>query len=251
MAMIYESVKQSLKDEKLSALATVIRGPQLGKKLFIYPDKRTVGDLGFPELTKQVIDLAAEQFTKLESGRCIVTVEEQTNEVFIEVFAPLPKIFIIGAVHMAIPLVAYAKIVGFHTVVIDARASFANRDRFPHADELIVGWPSEVLEKIGIDESTCVVLLTHDDKFDNPALVVAIGSPALYIGVLGSKKTHANRLKELKDLGMTDEKLARIHAPVGLNLGARGPEEIALSIIAEIIAVKHGVTTVFREMRES
>jgi xanthine dehydrogenase accessory factor len=123
-------------------------------------------------------------------------------------------------------------------MVVDARSLFATRERFPHVDELVIKWPSEFLSETEIDEATYIVTLSHDEKLDNPALEVAVNSKARYIGALGSRKTHAERIKALKDKGITDEVLSRIHAPIGLNIGAVGPEEIAVSIIAEIVAVR-------------
>jgi xanthine dehydrogenase accessory factor len=241
MADIFNTLVQRLEEEKLTALVTVIKGPSLGRKLLIYPDRNAMGDLGSKELNKQVIDHTIKLFKKLDSDRTSFTITGETNEVFVDMYPPPPKIYIVGAVHIAIPLVNIANTCGFHTVVIDARGAFATKERFPHADELIIGWPSEKIEKLGIDESTYVVMLTHDEKFDNPALKVVLQSNARYVGALGSKKTHANRVNELKEMGLTDEQIARIHAPIGLSIGSRGPEEIALAIMAEIVAVSHGV----------
>jgi xanthine dehydrogenase accessory factor len=149
----------------------------------------------------------------------------------------------VGAVHIAIPLVTFAKTLGFRTIVVDARSAFATRERFPHADELIVEWPSTAMEKLGLDEATYVVVLTHDDKLDVPALQAALASPARYIGILGSTTTHAKRVQALRQSGITDEQLASIRAPVGLDVGAIGPDEIAFSIMAEMMAVRHGLDT--------
>jgi xanthine dehydrogenase accessory factor len=147
----------------------------------------------------------------------------------------------IGAVHVAIPLSVFGKELGFRTVVVDARGVFATEERFPGVDDLIVQWPSEYLAEAQLTESSVIVFLTHDEKFDNPGLQVALQSPARYIGALGSSRTHAKRVEALKELGVTDEQLARIYAPIGLKIGARRPEEIAVSIIAEIVAVMNGV----------
>jgi xanthine dehydrogenase accessory factor len=149
--------------------------------------------------------------------------------------------FIVGAVHIAIPLVTFAKTLGFRTVVVDARGAFATPERFAHADELIMAWPDEALEG-KLHSNSAVVLLTHDPKLDDPALKIALPSPARYVGALGSPRTHAKRLDRLREDGVPEEQLARLHAPIGLKIGANTPEEIAVSIIAEVVAARHGLT---------
>jgi xanthine dehydrogenase accessory factor len=147
----------------------------------------------------------------------------------------------VGAVHNAIPLVTFAKTLGFRTIVVDARGAFATPERFAHADELIMAWPDEALEG-KLNSNSFVVLLTHDPKLDDPALKIALPSQARYIGALGSPKTHAKRLERLREEGMPEEQIARLHAPIGLAIGANTPEEIAVSIIAEVVAARHGLT---------
>ena len=175
--------------------------------------------------------------------RFSTSVENQWVDIFIEVHAPPPKLIIIGAVHIAIPLVTFGKTLGFRTVVLDARSAFATQGRFQHADELIIQWPADALPQMGIDENTFIVVLTHDEKIDNPALEIALQSPARYIGALGSKKTHARRVAALQEVGITESQLARLHTPIGLEIGARRPEEIAVAIIGEIVAVSNGLLT--------
>jgi xanthine dehydrogenase accessory factor len=240
---IYTTLRQCLEAGQLVALATIISGPGLGNKLFIWPDGRTQGDLGSAELTERVVHCAADRLAAHDPGRATFEVENEPVDVFVEVLTPLPRLIIVGAVHIAIPLVTFAKTLGFRTVVVDARSAFATRERFPHADELIVEWPSTAMSRLGLDEATYVVVVTHDDKLDLPALQSALASPARYIGVLGSTVAHTQRVQALKQLGIADEQLARIHAPIGLDVGAIGPEEIALSIMAEVVAVRHGFNT--------
>jgi len=237
---IYATLRQCLDAGQLVALATVIAGPGTGSKLFIWPDGRTQGELGSAELTEQVVRYAADRLA-YDPGRATFEVNDESVEVFIEVFTPLPRLVVVGAVHIAIPLVTFAKTLGFRTIVVDARSAFATRERFPHADELIVEWPSTAMARLGLDEGTYVVVMTHDDKLDIPALQAALVCPARYVGILSSKTTHAKRVQALKQLGITDEQLARIHAPIGLDVGAVGPEEIALSIISEVVTVRHGI----------
>jgi xanthine dehydrogenase accessory factor len=238
---IYTTLKQCLDAGQIVALATIIAGPGMGNKLFIWPDGRTQGELGSADLTERVIRYAADRLAAHDPGRAAFDIAGEPVDIFVEVFPPLPRLIIVGAVHIAIPLVTFAKTLGFHTIVLDARSAFATRERFPHADEMIVEWPSTAMARLNLDEATYVVVVTHDDKLDIPALQAALASPARYIGILGSTTSHAKRIQALKQLGVSDEQLARIRAPIGLDVGAVGPEEIALSIMAEVVAVRHGM----------
>jgi len=146
-------------------------------------------------------------------------------------------------VHIAIPLVKMAKELGFRVKVIDGRSKFLTKERFPEADELIEAWPDEAVEelKVKIDQNTYIVILTHDEKFDEPALLSTLPTQARYIGAIGSRTTTLNRATRLKKQGLSEEHIQRIHGPIGLPIGAREPAEIAVSILAEIIAVKYGL----------
>jgi xanthine dehydrogenase accessory factor len=146
----------------------------------------------------------------------------------------------VGGVHIAIPLTRFAKELGFYVTIVDPRAKFANRERFPEADEVLLEWPDEALAHLEIDDATYVVLLTHDPKIDEPTLASALKTEAAYIGAIGSRGTHAARFERMAKWGVSAEQLRRVHAPVGLDLGGRTPEETALSIIAEVISVKNG-----------
>jgi len=159
---------------------------------------------------------------------------------FIEPYRRAAHLIIIGAIHIAIPLHRLAKLMGYRVTVIDARAKFATRERFPDADELIVAWPDEAMSKIRLDPSTYVVILTHDPKFDLPALRSVLGKDVGYIGAIGSRKTNQNRFDKLRAEGYTEEQLSRVHGPIGLDLGSRGAEETALGIIAEVTAERFG-----------
>ncbi len=222
--------------DRLAALATVIRGPGLGRKRFVPLHGEPLGTLGDPELDRTVLDAAREALAAQQPRR--LTLQGDT-EVFIDVHVPRPTLIIVGAVHIAIPLVTFAKTLGFRTVVVDARSAFATPERFAHADELIIRWPADVLAEMALDETTYVVTLTHDEKLDNPALVEALRRPVRYIGALGSRRTHARRVEALRAQGVSQEQIACIHAPIGLDLGGRSPEEIALAIMAEIVAVRN------------
>ena len=242
---IYEELKGLLHHEKGAALATVVRGAEhVGAKLLVLPGKSTRGTLGLAPLDALVVEDAERFIWNGDAGTSTYTVESSTGalvfDVFIEGFPPPPTLIIVGAGHIAIPLTTFAKTLNYRVVVVDARAAFATRERFPHADELIVAWPDEVLEKIGLNPSTSLAVLTHDPKFDEPTLKVALAHQVGYIGAVGSRKTKLERDERLKKQGLTDEQIARIHGPIGLNIGATSPEEMALAIMAEIVATRHG-----------
>ncbi|MCZ6485855.1 MAG: XdhC/CoxI family protein [Acidobacteria bacterium] len=241
---LHQELVHSLETEQLIALCTVIVGPGLGSKMLIWPDGQSKGDLQSADLNRQVCQHAEALFQQQKSERTSFDSDGQKSEVFIEVFPPTPRLIIIGAVHAAIPLITFAKVLGFRTTVVDTRSAFATPQRCSPADELIVKWPQEVLSPSDFNEGTYLVALSHDEKLDNPALKLALESPCRYIGALGSRKTHARRVASLKEMGLTDEQLSRIHSPIGLNLGGRRPAEIAVSILAEIIALRHGVDLV-------
>ena len=161
---------------------------------------------------------------------------EEDQATFVTVHNPPLQLIVVGAVHKAQALVPMAKIAGYDPIIVDPREAFASHDRFP-GDRLVHDWPDEALENIGLDARTAVVLLTHDPKLDDPALHAALKSDAFYIGALGSKRTHASRVERLQGAGFSEEQIARIHGPIGLNIGSSSPSEIALSILAEMTSV--------------
>ncbi len=238
---MYKTLEKNIRRNKITSLATIIDGENVGKKLLIYSDGTFKGDLGDLNLNQRVIELSKSVFEMQEPRRESIEIEGKLFDVFVDIFQPMPKMIIIGAVHIAIPLVTLGNIAGFYTIVIDPRRAFAMEEKFTHADELIIEWPTDVLEKVGVDEASCFITLTHDEKIDNPSLAYALKSPARYIGALGSKRTHAKRKTALMEMGFKEDDFNRIHGPIGLKIGGRGPEEIAISIIAEIVAEKHGI----------
>jgi xanthine dehydrogenase accessory factor len=170
---------------------------------------------------------------------------------FIEPFRRPAHLVIVGAIHIAIPLHRLAKLMGYRVTVVDARAKFATKARFPEADEIIVAWPDEAASQLTLDNSTYIVILTHDPKFDLPALRSVLGKDVGYVGAIGSRKTNENRFAALRKEGFTEEQISRVHGPVGLDLGGRGAEETALGILAEITAVRFGGSGSFmREVRQ-
>jgi xanthine dehydrogenase accessory factor len=166
-------------------------------------------------------------------------VAESNGETFINVFNPTTRLIIVGAVHVAQPLVPMARALGYEVVIVDPRSAFATAERFDDV-KILREWPDEALPKIGVDERTALIALTHDPRIDDPALIHALASDAFYVGALGSKITHAKRVERLMKAGIGSKAIDRIHAPIGLDIGAQGATEIAVSIIAEITAVHHG-----------
>ncbi|HLW01196.1 MAG TPA: XdhC/CoxI family protein [Ktedonobacterales bacterium] len=248
MAEIYETLKASLAQERPVALATLLGGAgTTGAKLLVFQDGETQGTLGNATLDARV---AADAHPMIWQGAAKTITyapeasdpaQSETAEVFIEAFPPPHKLVIVGAGHIAIPLTTFGKTLGYRVIVVDARAVFATRERFPHADEVICEWPDEVLGKtIPLHVATAAAVLTHDPKFDEPTLRVLLNSDVGYIGAIGSRKTGEERNERLRQQGITDEQLARIHGPIGLNIGAVSPEEMALAIMAEIVAARHG-----------
>jgi xanthine dehydrogenase accessory factor len=172
------------------------------------------------------------------------TVELGERSFFIEAFPVRPRLVMVGAVEVARSLTRLAKELGYVTVVVDGRSAFATRERFPDVDELVVGWPDEVADDIALGPNDAVAVLSHDVKFDEPAIVEALRRGCRYVGAVGSRKTQVDRRVRLREAGVTDAQLARLRGPIGLDLGGRAPAETALAILAEVIAVRYGGTGV-------
>lgn len=225
--------------ERLFAAATLVQTPAgqpgLGARMLIYPDGATEGELPVP-LDRAVIVREALALMRREASDSRVYGGYQ---VFIEVFAPPPRLVIIGGVHTAIPLTRMAKLLGFHVTIVDGRGRFATRERFPEADEIYVAWPDEALAQMPVGPATYVVILTHDEKFDLPALTALAARRPRYVGAMGSRETRRQHFAALRNRGVPAEFLASVYGPVGLDLGARTPEEVALAIMAEITAVRY------------
>ena len=203
-----------------------------------WEDGRLDGTLGDPSLDAELVRLATHALTRGTSR----TVELAGRSFFVESFPVRPRLVIVGAVQVAISLVAIARALGYETVVVDGRPAFATRQRFPDADRLVVGWPDEVADEIGLGPGDAVAVLSHDVKFDEPAIVTALGRGCRYVGAVGSRKTQADRRARLRAAGCTDGDLARLRGPIGLDLGGRAPAETALAIMAEVVAARHGGT---------
>ncbi|MFE2042622.1 XdhC family protein [Streptomyces sp. NPDC059477] len=232
-----------------AAFVRVARGPagQLGRALTVRPDGTYDGGLGLSRQLDRIA--AAEARALLEVGRTgSVDISEHGSHcpggltLFVESSVPPPRMIVFGAIDFAAALVRAGKFLGYHVTVCDARPVFATRTRFPDADEIVIDWPHRYLRGTPTDARTVLCVLTHDAKFDVPLLVEALRLPAAYIGAMGSRRTHADRDTRLRAAGLTDGELTRLRSPIGLDLGARTPEETALSIAAEIIATRRGGT---------
>jgi xanthine dehydrogenase accessory factor len=211
-------------------LFTVVEGDGVGSKLLVLESGERIGE-GLEE--------AAAQFDEvLRRGRNRVLTLDDGTKVFAEWYGPPPRLFVYGAVDTAEALCKGAKLLGWTTIVADARGKFATPERIPSADELIVEWPQEALAQVAPDHQTAIVVLTHDDKFDEPALQRALETEAFYIGALGSRRNQERRRERLLEAGVPEESLERIMGPSGLDIGADTQEETALSILAEILAVR-------------
>jgi xanthine dehydrogenase accessory factor len=221
---------------KAFAVCTIVRGPQgVGKKIVVDALGSVDGDLANPQIQASAIEKAIELINASQSK----TVEAGEYHIFIDANIPQPRAILVGAVHIAAALCDMATRAGFAVTVIDPRSSLCNWERFPRAASLIVDWPNDALPKLELDENTYVAVLTHDDKFDDPTLLHVLPSAARYVGAIGSKKTQALRRARLLDAGVPAQAVERIRGPIGLDIGAQSPEEIAVAILAEMIAEKY------------
>ncbi|RLV09972.1 XshC-Cox1-family protein [Streptomyces griseocarneus] len=239
-----------------AALARVIDGPPalLGRPLFVRPDGTRTGTLGGPDAldraaareTAALLDLGHTGTVEVTYGR--ETEGEHCGEehvtLLVESSQPPPRMIVFGAVDFAAAMVGVGKFLGYHVTVCDARPVFATAGRFPGADEVVVDWPHRYLDSQSLDHRAVLCVLTHDPKFDVPLLTRALRLPVAYVGAMGSRRTHEDRLRRLREAGVGERELDRLRSPIGLDLGARTPEETALSIAAEIVAARRGGTGV-------
>lgn len=226
----YAFIRDLVAKDRAGASITVIKGPDalVGRKLTLARDGGQIGTLG------DDLDAVVRDFVKTARKSQRVHLGDDV-ELFVDMFLPAPTLVMVGGVHIAVALTRYAKMLGYRTLVVDPRRAFGSVERFPDVDTLHQLWPQKAFEQIEVTPETAVALLTHDPKIDDPALKVVLDSPAFYIGALGSSRTHAKRVKRLEKMGFTADQIARIHAPIGLDIGAVNPEEIALAVMAEIV----------------
>ncbi|MCB8905924.1 MULTISPECIES: XdhC family protein [unclassified Streptomyces] len=246
---VYPAALAAATTGEAAALARIVSGPEdlMGRAVLVRPDGSYEGKLGgHPELDRTA---AGEARAMLDAGRTgTVEIGEdgsrcgQPLTLLVESSVPAPRMIVFGAIDFAAALVRVGKFLGYHVTVCDARPVFATPARFPEADEIVVEWPHRYLESTEVDGRTVLCVLTHDAKFDVPLLQAALKLPVAYVGAMGSRRTHEDRNKRLREVGVTELELARLRSPIGLDLGARTPEETALSIGAEIVANRRGGT---------
>ncbi len=233
---LLSAVDAMVESERLGATATVIDGPDVGTKALIDAENGILAGELPEDIVAAVLSDAGELMEREQSR----TLGYGDRRVFIETIAPPPVLLIFGAGHVSQPLAHMAQVVGFRVIVADARKTWATPERFPDVDELIVDWPDVVFERYQPDRRTYVAITSHDPRFEDPVFPALHGAPIRYLGAMGSRRTHRARLERLAAAGWTPEQLATIHGPIGLDLGAETPEEMAISILGEIIQVRYG-----------
>ena len=259
---LFDTLKEYLDQERLIATATIVAVPEsaevsVGDKIIVHPNGQTEGEFAAEALRAAIVRDAVRAQRREDSVRRTYDAALAGGEpgeiidVFIEVYAPSPHLILFGGDHIAIPLTHYAKELGFRVTIVDARSRFANRERFPEADEIIVAWPDKAFAQLHVDFATYIAILSHDPKLDEPATRGALETDARYIGAIGARKTHIDRRARLSREGFTDEQINRIHGPIGLDLGGKTPPEIALSIIAEVVATRYDRHLVSAQQQEA
>ena len=237
----YHLLREAAEAEKPAVRAVVIDGPAEAAGAFLVATAQTeavgtlpapLGDLVRPDVVAMLASGQPDMRTYREGGR--------EYAVFFDVQQPPTRLVIVGGVHIAVELTRLAKRMGYEVAIVDPRKAFATRERFPEADRLVHEWPDAGLQTLGLTSGTAVAVLSHDPKLDDPALLVALPSPAFYVGALGSRRTQDLRRRRLVEAGLSESEIDRLHGPIGLDLGGREPAEVALSILAEIVAVRAG-----------
>jgi len=236
------ALRNEIDAERAAVSGTIIGGPEnvIGQHILLRGDGSITGQIG-AELQEPAEGHLIDCLRNLQSGIVTLSMEgvsPVTGEMFVELILPSKQLIIVGGVHIAQALVRLANVLGYRTVVIDPRKAFGSRERFELASEIIQAWPHEAFQRLDLNPSTAVAMLTHDPKIDDPALMVALPSKAFYVGALGSAKTQTKRRERLLTAGMDKLHLDRLHGPIGLDIGANSPQEIALAIMAEIIAAQ-------------
>ena len=243
---LFDQLAAAITNEEPIALVTIVGGENAGAKLLVDATGHVAGSLGNDDLDRVVVRDAIGELAAGTSGirhyGPAGEAREDDVSVFVETYAPPPQMLIFGAVDFTASLCRVAKVLGYRVTVCDARPVFATTQRFPHADRVVVDWPHRLLNEVGAElgQRDAVCVLTHDPKFDVPAVLEALKTKVGYLGAMGSRRTTDDRNRRLKEEGATDDELARIMAPIGLDLGARTPEETAISICGEIIALRAG-----------
>lgn len=233
---VNRAIKRLLDAESFGSVITLVEGPAVGEKAVIESSGEVVAGSLPEEISSDLIDdavtlMGREQHRSLDYGN---------HSAFIETLAPPPDLLVFGAVHIGQALASFGTQMGYRVTVVDSRAPFVTDERFPTAHRLLVGWPKDLMDQIHFDRRTWVVVLSHDPRHETPPLEAALKSDTRYIGAMGSRRTHGLRVQRLRDLGFVDADIARIHSPIGLDIGAETPQEVAVSILAEMTMVRYG-----------
>lgn len=236
MSAVNEAIQKLLDAEEFGSVATVVEGPAMGGKAVI--DSSGVVLAG--SLPDGIVSDVTEDAVTLMGHEQHRTLDYDEHSVFIETLAPPPDLLVFGAVHIGQALSSFGTQMGYRVTVVDSRAPFVTEERFPSAHRLLVGWPKDLMDEISFDRRTWVVVLSHDPRHETPPLEAALKADTRYIGAMGSRRTHSQRVDRLKDLGFADEDIQRIHSPIGLDIGAETPQEVAVSILAEMTLVRYG-----------
>ncbi len=230
------AIDEILNAEQFGSVVTVVNGDSVGLKAVLDSDGTVVAG-GLPPAFAAEVVADALALMRIEQHR---TLDYEGASVFIETLAPPQDLLIFGAVHIGQSLALFGSQMGYRVTVVDARPAFATEERFPTAHRVLAGWPGEVLDQITFDERTWVVVLAHDQRHEDPVLDVALKSDVRFIGAMGSRRTHELRVERLRRKGFTDDDIARIRGPVGLDIGAETPQEVAVSILAEMTMLRYG-----------
>jgi len=236
LVSVLEAIEEILDQERFGSVVTILSGPETGDKAVIDSDARIVAGHLDSAIREQVVEDAValmrnEQHRALDYGE---------TSVFFETLAPPQDLIIFGAVHIGQSLAQFASQMGYRVTVVDARSAFATGERFPTAGRVLAGWPGELLDQLTFDERTWVVVLAHDQRHEDPVLDAALKSEVRYIGAMGSRRTHDLRVERLLARGFSNDDISRIHGPIGLDIGAETPQEVAISILAEMTMMRYG-----------
>ena len=236
MTELNNAIQDLLDSEVFGSVITIVNGPAIGQKAVIDGS----GEVVAGELPPQVAeDLLADAKTLMEHEQHRA-LDYGEHSAFIETLAPPPDLLIFGAVHIAQALASFGTQMGYRVTVVDSRAPFVTEERFPTAHRLLTGWPRDLMDQLTFDRRTWVVVLSHDPRHETPPLEAALKSDVRYIGAMGSRRTHGLRVERLEGLGFDDEDISRIHSPIGLDIGAETPQEVAVSILAEMTMIRYG-----------
>ena len=231
-----QAIKEILDAEAFGSVVTLVEGPAVGGKAVVDAG----GELVAGTLPDDIVSDVLEDAVTLQGNEQHRTLDYGDHSVFIETLAPPPDLLVFGAVHIGQAMATFGTQMGYRVTVVDSRAPFVTEERFPTAHRLLVGWPADLIDQIGFDRRTWVVVLSHDPRHETPPLAAALKSDTRYIGAMGSRRTHDLRVERLRELGFGNDDISRIHSPIGLDIGAETPQEVAVSILAEMTLVRYG-----------